>query len=178
MGQRGPAPKPAAIHLLNGNPGRRSQAAPGSVPAPAVAIPEAPEWLLDAARAEWDRITPELETLGLISALDVAHLAAYCQAYALMVRTGEELKRLQAEGLAESVPNRTRGLVDSTPSGYKQMSALMTVYNRACDAMAKHAAEFGLSPSARMRVKGEGGQASLFPESDPMEAFFRATGAA
>lgn len=177
MGQRGPAPKPAAVHLLNGNPGRRPQAAPGSVPAPAVAIPAAPVWLLDDARAEWERIAPELEKLGLISELDVAHLAAYCQAYALMKRTAEELKLLQAEGLAESIPNRTRGLVDSTPSGYKQMSALLTVYNRAADQMARHAAEFGLSPSARMRVKGDA-QGSLFPESDPMEAFLRATGAA
>lgn len=175
MGQRGPAPKPAAIHLLNGNPGRRSQAAPGS--GPACAVPAAPVWLLAEARAEWDRITPELEKLGLVSELDVGHLAAYCQAFALMQRTSEELARLQAEGLAETIPNRMRGLVDSTPSGYKQMSALLTVYNRAADAMARHAAEFGLSPSARMRVKADG-QQSLFPESDPMEAFFRATGAA
>ena len=177
MGQRGPAPKPASIHLLNGNPGHRSQAAPGT--GPAVAIPDAPGWLLSEARAEWDRITPELEKLGLISTLDVAHLAAYCQAYALMVRTGEEIKRLQGEGETDPVlPDRLRGLVDRTPSGYKQISALMQTYNRATAEMARHAAEFGLSPSARMRVKSDSGQGSLFPESDPMDAFLRATGVA
>ncbi len=177
MGQRGPAPTPASVHLLNGNPGKRSQAAPAT--GPAVAIPDAPVWLLAEARAEWDRITPELEKLGLISALDVAHLAGYCQAYALMVRCALELKRLQGEELdkPERDRNPMRGLVDTTPSGYKQISALMQAYNRASDAMKSHAAEFGLSPSARMRVKGDG-QQSLFPDSDPMGAFFRATGAA
>lgn len=179
MGSRGPAPKPAAIHLLNGNPGHRSQAAPGSVPAPATAIPDAPEWLLGEARAEWERITPELKKLGLVSHLDVAHLAGYCQAYALMARAGAEIKRLQAEGENDPVmPDRLRGLVDRTPSGYKQISALMQVYNRACESMKQHAAEFGLSPSARMRVKPDATQGSLFPDSDPMDAFLRATGAA
>lgn len=177
MGQRGPTAKPAAIHLVNGNPGRRPQAAPGS--GPACAVPAAPVWLLAEARAEWDRITPELEKLGLVSELDVAHLAAYCQAYALMVRCALELKRLQGEELdkPERDRNPMRGLVDTTPSGYKQISALMQAYNRAADAMKSHAAEFGLSPSARMRVQGQT-QGSLFPESDPLEAFFRATGAA
>lgn len=177
MGQRGPAPTPASIHLLNGNPGKRSQAAPGS--GPACAVPDAPAWLLDEARAEWDRIAPELEKLGLISQLDVAHLAGYCQAYALMERCALELKRLQAEelGKPEKERNALRGLVDMTPSGYKQISALMQAYNRAADAMKSHAAEFGLSPSARMRVKSDG-QLSLLPATDPMEAFLRATGAA
>jgi P27 family predicted phage terminase small subunit len=177
MGQRGPAPTPASIHLLNGNPGKRSQAAPGS--GPACAVPAAPVWLLDEARAEWDRITPELEKLGLISELDVAHLAAYCNAYAIMARCGRELKRLQGEvdDIVAGPRDPMRGLVDVTPSGYKQISALMQAYNRAADAMKSHAAEFGLSPSARMRVKADG-QGSLFPDSDPMEAFFRATGAA
>ena len=175
MGSRGPAPRPSTVHMLNGNPGKRSQAAPGNGSGPAVAVPVAPEWLLSEARAEWDRITPELETLGLISELDLAHLAAYCQAFALMERTGREIKRLQAEGEAESIPNRMRGLIDSTPSGYKQLSALMSVYNRACDQMAKHAAEFGLSPSARQRVQGQAAQGSLFPDADPMAAFLAAT---
>lgn len=92
------------------------------------------------------------------------------------VRCALELKRLQADELEKPARDRNPllGLVDATPSGYKQISALMQAYNRAADATKSHAAEFGWSPAARQRVQGQA-QASLFPDSAAMAAFLRAT---
>ena len=47
--------------------------------------PVAPGWLSDEARAEWDRVVPELARLGVLKAEDRATLAAYCETWALFV---------------------------------------------------------------------------------------------
>ena len=78
-GSRGPLPKPAALKLLEGNPGKRALNLSDGVN-PRVQIPSAPDHLGKEARKEWKRITPLLEELGLISGLDRAALALYCQA--------------------------------------------------------------------------------------------------
>jgi P27 family predicted phage terminase small subunit len=43
--------------------------------------PVCPDWLNDAAKAEWSRIVAKLESFHILSQYDVAELAAYCQAY-------------------------------------------------------------------------------------------------
>ena len=78
-GSRGPLPKPAALKLLEGNPGKRSLNLAEGIN-PRVEIPSAPKHLGIEARKEWKRITPILDELGLISGLDRAALALYCQA--------------------------------------------------------------------------------------------------
>lgn len=78
-GSRGPLPKPAALKALEGNPGKRALDLSAGVN-PRVEVPSAPRHLGKEARKEWARITPVLEELGLISGLDRAALALYCQA--------------------------------------------------------------------------------------------------
>ena len=51
--------------------------------------PKPPRYLTRLAAAEWRRLAPELHRLGLLTVVDVAPLAAYCQAYARW-RAGEE----------------------------------------------------------------------------------------
>lgn len=79
MGQRGPARLPVALRLLNNNPGRRYENEPELI-APS-GIPEPPTILIEEAKQEWDRIAPSLEAMGVLSHLDLAALATYCQAY-------------------------------------------------------------------------------------------------
>ena len=52
-------------------------------------MPEPPSFLAGYALDEWHRIGPEVLRLGLLTVIDLAALAAYCQAYARW-QTAEE----------------------------------------------------------------------------------------
>jgi P27 family predicted phage terminase small subunit len=83
----------------------------------------------------------ELQRYGLISKLDRAALAAYCQAYARWKHAEEKLHELG-----------DAGLVETTLTGYRQIGPWLQISNRAVETMQKFLAEFGMSPSARTRV--------------------------
>ena len=59
-GTRGPLPKPTALKMLEGNPGKRALDLAGGVN-PRIEIPTPPKHLGIEARKEWKRITPLLE---------------------------------------------------------------------------------------------------------------------
>ena len=71
----GRKPKPTALKLVTGNPGKRPLN--DHEPQPEAAIPEVPAHLSGEAKAEWDRIVIRLHPLGLLTDLDRAALAAY-----------------------------------------------------------------------------------------------------
>jgi P27 family predicted phage terminase small subunit len=125
-------------------------------PLPKSLRPDRPSWLDDVARAEWDRVVPELERLGLLTVLDGAALASYCAAYSAMVKA--------FEGLAASgVVNL--GRVGDTESPY--LRAAKTAF-----AMVRAGIQsFGLSPSDRCRLVAPG-EADA---EDPMESLLSAT---
>jgi P27 family predicted phage terminase small subunit len=76
--------------------------------------------------------------LRLMSDLDRAMLAAYCQAYALWV-----------EGVAAI---RKFGTMVKSPSGFPMQSPYVAVVNKQAELMVRIAAEFGFSPSSRSRI--------------------------
>src|SRR5690242_11286443 len=106
MGLRGPTAKPVALQLVQNDPRKRGMAAlanaldetvrpPVEIPEwPADLVPQASLLVLPAgvarerggagsaialeAKAEWNRITPHLAKLGLISQIDRAGLVRYC----------------------------------------------------------------------------------------------------
>ncbi|MFB7007881.1 MULTISPECIES: phage terminase small subunit P27 family [unclassified Streptomyces] len=92
------AAAPAALKLIKGrSPGRDSGGRPVNVgPAFKRLPPEAPSWLSDEARAEWDRVVPGLTRLELLKEEDRAALAAYCESWSTF-RTATEI--VQREGL-------------------------------------------------------------------------------
>ncbi len=136
MALRGRKPKPTRLKLLAGNPGKRpinpDEPQPASSARP-------PDFLGNTARAEWDRISREMELLGMITGIDQAILAAYCQAYG---RWADAENRLDT---IDKTLYRTAG-------GNVQTSPLLWVANRAMEQMIRAAAELGLSPSSRSRV--------------------------
>ncbi len=87
---RGRKPKPSALKKFEGNPGKR--ALNQNKPKPAVQTPDCPVHRDNEAQAEWNRITPDLNTLGLTARIDRAALAAYCQAWSRWVKAEEMLK--------------------------------------------------------------------------------------
>jgi len=141
MGARGPKPLPNVVHLTTGNRSKKPAHELIDDVKPDIEIPKCPAHLLPQAKREWKRISPQLEKLGLITAMDMAALAAYCQAYARWSTTEAKLKELGEEGL-----------VETTKSGYKQISVLLQISNRASEQMHKFMCEFGMSPSSRSRV--------------------------
>lgn len=75
----GRKPKPTALKLVTGNPGKRAlnkkEAKLG------LAEPTPPTFLCDDAKVEWGRVCSALYAAGLMTELDRAALAAYCAAY-------------------------------------------------------------------------------------------------
>lgn len=137
---RGRKPKPTQLKVLEGNPGKRPLNA--AEPQPRPERPTCPRWLLPEAKREWRRIVPELARLGLLTIVDRAALAAYCQAYARWRQAEEELARL-------------KNTVMATPSGYVQQLPQVTISQKERQLMKAFLTEFGLTPASRTRLSVE-----------------------
>lgn len=155
MGQRGPQPKPNVLKLIQGNPGKRPLDLGGEV-MPEIAVPDCPRHLNKEARKEWKRITVELQSLGLISRLDRAALALYCQAWGQMVLLEESLNAdvsLNLEKGEEIGAAVTNAMSFTTNKGYQGQSVKVQLINNLREQVNRYLAAFGLSPSSRGRVK-------------------------
>lgn len=167
MGMRGPAPKPNVIKLLTGNPSRRPINLADGVN-PEVVVPDPPQWLNRDARKEWKRITVELERLGLISRLDRSALTLYCQCWGQLSELEQAFNAQQKMALGQAEKAGVdptiavvQPYVAKTPTGFMRESALFRVMSQLREDVNRYLAAFGLSPSARMRVKASDGQLPL-----------------
>ena len=159
MATRGRKPKPTAVKVLEGNPGKRKLNMNEPVPR-ACSLPKCPDWLEDEAKAEWDRIAKNLHELGLLTDLDVQAFASYCQAYARWKENEEFITQ--------------HGSIVKTNSGYWQQVPQVAMAHQNQKIMMQAAAEFGLTPSARSRIiAGENGN----KETDEMELLLLQGGA-
>jgi len=143
MSIRGRKPKPVNLKIIEGNPGKR--AINRNEPKPRPIRPSCPRWLLSEAKAEWRRIAPELERMGLLTIVDRAALAAYCQAWARMVD-------------AEAKIEQYGSILKAKRSDYVQVSPYETLRRQNANLVRAFCTEFGLTPSSRgrMTVPGSG----------------------
>lgn len=148
MGSRGPKPLPANVHVLRGNPSKKPVSQLLDQVTPVVEIPSCPSHLTPVARTEWRRIGAALRDLGLISKLDRAALAVYCQAYADWAWARGKINEANK---ADSVAGEA-GMVGMTPSGLRRPSVYLRIAEDAVAVMHRFLCEFGMSPSARSRV--------------------------
>jgi P27 family predicted phage terminase small subunit len=151
----GPLPKPAALKLLEGNPGKRALDLSAGVN-PQVQIPSAPKHLGAEARKEWKRITPLLEDLGLISGLDRAALALYCQAVGRLSELETAFNGMVARHVAGGMDYADavyQASYSVTPSGYAQQSVIVQLLGKHREQVNRYLMHFGLSPAARGRVQ-------------------------
>lgn len=126
-----------ALKELAGNPGKRPLNA--REPHPRAVMPTCPKHLTGEARREWRRMGRELLALGVLTSVDRAALAAYCQAWGRWVEA--ELK------VAEL------GAITKTENGNLVQNPYLSVANRAMEQMTRLAGEFGMTPSSRGRVQ-------------------------
>ena len=101
--------------------------------------------------------------MELLTELDVAMLAGYCQAYGRWVQAERAIA-----ALAKNDP-QTYALMVKTKNGNAIQNPLVGTSNKALDMMHKFASEFGMSPSLRARLSANGEQAA--PQK-PVEKFF------
>jgi P27 family predicted phage terminase small subunit len=147
---RGRKPLPSNVVRLRGNPGKRKPN--DAEPRPEVRAPSCPACLSDEARKEWQRLAKELSTLGLLTGIDRGQLAAYCQAHALWQEAVQAIGRY--------------GTMVKSPNGFPMQSPYVALANKQVEIMVRIAAEFGMTPSSRSRLRtGER------PPDDPFEAF-------
>lgn len=134
----GPAPKPTALKLIEGNRGKR--AAPKGEPDPTYLNNLAPpEHLPPSAQAVWDELAPKLRRAMLLTEIDAVALEWLC------VAAAQHRKATQEIGDDKYIArNAETGSLSPSPWLIVQSMA----FKRAkvlCDA-------FGMSPAARARI--------------------------
>jgi len=165
----GPPPKPTHLKLITGNPGKRKLNK--NEPKPTIGIPPVPDHLSDEAKAEWTRIAVDLNAIGLLTHVDRAALAAYCQAWADWVEAEEQLRRYGkvVKSPVKVVTRRSGGAeVTETSGGFPMQSPFLPIRNRALELMHKFLTEFGMTPAARSRISVTHGTNA----EDPAQAYF------
>ena len=110
-------------------------------PKPDINIPTAPDFLSKDALIEWGRISSQLSKLGLLSDMDMAALALYCQAWGRIVK----YEKIVAE----------KGELYKTTNGNIQLSPAMWVVNKAYEQVYKFMTEFGMTPASRSKVSAK-----------------------
>ena len=134
-----PRKQPPALRALRGRGHNRDSGGRLIEPPPPFkrTAPEPPEWLDEEARAEWDRVVPDLDHLALLKASTRASLAAYCSTWALYRQAIETVQR--------------EGLVSDHKNGVRAHPALRIATAAARDLRA-WCGEFGLTPCAEGRI--------------------------
>jgi len=155
--------------VLEGNAGKRPLDLAAGVN-PRIEVPSPPKHLSVEARKEWKRITPLLEELGLISGLDRAALALYCQAAGRLAELetafNGQVARLVADG-ADYPDAVYRASHAVTPSGYAQQSVLVQLIGKHREQLNRYLMHFGLSPAARGRVQASNYVQPTLPGIEP-----------
>jgi P27 family predicted phage terminase small subunit len=81
----------------------------------------------------------EIEPLGILTKLDKAVFAIYCQAYSTWVQATRKIQEM--------------GMVRITKNGYTEQNPFFPIANKAKEQMMKALVELGMTPSSRSRIK-------------------------
>ena len=154
MAQRGRKPKPTAVKVLEGNPGKRQLNE--LEPKPEKKAPKCPVWLDKEAKKEWRRISKQLGDLGILTEVDMAAFAGYCEAYSRWKEAEEFISK--------------HGTIVKTPSGYWQQVPQVSIAQTYLKIMIKFCEQFGLTPSSRSRIVADKANSDVV---DPMELMLR-----
>lgn len=136
MGRRGPPPTPNRLLELRGTLRADRKR---SAPEPRVEAPNPPTWLSREAKAEWRRIVPELEALGLVALIDRSLLAGLCESWATWVACQRVIRK--------------EGYTFTSPNGHVCQRPEVAIGGKALKDLVRLGGEFGLSPSSRSRLE-------------------------
>jgi P27 family predicted phage terminase small subunit len=139
---RGRKPNPTALKVLRGNPGRRPLNTREPAP-PRVVDLAPPAELTGVAAAEWTRTAPELQRLGLLTTIDRQALIAYCMTWARWLDAEDQIRK--------------HGMVLKGRKGAPILSPYVGIAARTMQQLKAWLEQFGMTPSARSRVKTDPG---------------------
>lgn len=134
----GRKPKPTALKILAGNPGKRALNT-NEPEFTELTHVEPPEWLGSLAVSMWETVTPELIRNKLLTVGDLHNVEAFCMAYQ---RWREAEKHINLNGIVIETENT----VIKNPA--------VTVVNEAKKQMTQFGSLLGLDPSSRTRLTG------------------------
>jgi len=101
----------------------------------------APEWLDEIAKQEWDNVIEDLKEHDIVTNIDVGSLAVCCDAYSQYVQAHKEVAEY---GLT---------VLEETKYGEKRVkNPAVTVQKQYAEIYKQFMSEFGLSPSARLKL--------------------------
>lgn len=145
MKRTGPPKKPTNLKLVEGT--FRKDRAPANEPKPEIAVPGPPAHLAASAKAEWKRVAKELAQLGLLSRIDRAALAAYCEAWADWV----DASKLCANKVDENGNVSDRKVIKTAAGNFIE-NPYFSIKKRSMELMHKFLTEFGMTPASRSRI--------------------------
>ena len=137
----GRKPKPTNLKIINGNPGKRKLNE--NEPKPRGEA-RCPQWLHPNAKKEWRRLSAELKRLGLLTSMDMAAFAVYCESYAQYRECVEFTHR---HGSTYPVKDEDGRIKMIRP--FPQVAQA----NQHISNIRSFAAEFGFTPSSRGRIE-------------------------
>jgi phage terminase small subunit len=163
VGLRGPAKKPTALEIAEGNPGKR----PINTHEPKFAErePEMPTGLSPAARRIWNRTVAIMLTVpNLLTVADGAALADYCEVRAQKDELQKAMRARERESAKLIIAQATQKGQRITAAEARALAAEASL-ERSGELLNKlrHREnvlrrELGLSPSARSSIRISGGQ--------------------
>ena len=151
MSKPGAKPVPTNIKALRGT--LRADRMNAHEPKAQPGMPSCPVELSPVAKREWKRISKHLSAMGLLTTVDRAALALYCDAYGRWLEAIAALQQF--------------GVVIKSPNGYPVQSPYVAIANKAGEQVRLLLAEFGMSPASRVRVHAQ----PAVPEDDPFTRF-------
>lgn len=138
---RGRPPKPTALRVIQGNPGKRPLNKKEPSPDALVEVPAPPEWFGKIAVAAWQQVAPWLIEAKILTATDLHNLEAFCMAYQRWREAQDDItkKGIVVMGAKQEIKNPA-----------------CTVANETLRQMATFGSALGLDPAARARLKPGG----------------------
>lgn len=137
----GPPPKPVALKLAAGNPGKRKI---NNFPkfSSSSGVPRPPKWLDPTARDHWKKYAPHLHSRGLLADAYLAAFEMMCDSYSEYRAATLELQELAKAACKKDAGSYTTkgGSVVSRPELIRK--------NKASKEYRAWCAEFGMTPSA------------------------------
>jgi P27 family predicted phage terminase small subunit len=142
MGTRGPQPKPTALKILAGE--TRPSVINYAEPIPEGGALTPPADIRSEARVIWEQVVAALGKTGVLTSADKHILRLYAEAMARYIE-------------AEAMLVKTGPLIKGRDGNFVKNPLHQIVRDNA-DAVKKYAREIGLTPAARVGLRGEIGE--------------------
>lgn len=171
MSGTGPPPKPTALKLLQGNPGRRPINDKEPMPDTATPDEEPPIPLGDEARQIWRAMVPMMTKIGLLTVCDTRLLARYCDLFVRWIKARDFIDQkgetyIKYEYYNDPVLDKEGKQTGSWVRKQRPKAVVaypqVATYLQSGRELVRLEGELGLTPAARSRIKIEvfGGKSS------------------